>query len=326
MNLKKLILILLIINRSTKTIAMEQCSEQNYYDKLITNETNSLNLSTSINNLPNEIILIILEANIIDIIKEVIKNSDKDISIKHIYTAILNIEKFLKKTKLVNKIFYNLSTTCLNNFIRKNIAKYFAKDYIDLNVKDKEETLKNIITTVPFEETELWAAKLIITGTNPNLTVDEYNKTPLIFNLSKSNFPNLNKLIIRYKADINIKNESGWTPLMFAVYNNQKNIVKKLIKHKNLDINAQNVLGNTALIIACRKNYENIINLLLSHKKIAINIKNHEGHEAIMWAVYNKNNKIVKRLLKHKNSNVKNLNIIRSMLKSLIKLNSLIKA
>lgn len=84
------------------------------------------------------------------------------------------------------------------------------------------------------------------------------------------------KLLIKYGANINIKNSSGYTPLMEAVQSNAYSIVKLLLR-KKCDIDAQNNQGITALMMAAHDMEDIKMCKLLLQKGADFNIKNKFG-------------------------------------------------
>ena len=99
-------------------------------------------------------------------------------------------------------------------------------------------------------------------------------------------------LLLKYHADVNLKNNDGHTALMMVItlhrYRYSENMsVPKLLLHKQSDINLQDNRGFTALMIACIDTDDNtseyIIKFLLDNKA-DVNLKNNDGCTALTIA------------------------------------------
>lgn len=150
---------------------------------------------------------------------------------------------------------------------------------------------------------------------NLNKKYGALNTTLLHLAVSK-NYYKISKLLLKYKAKVNIKNISGDTPLFIAVYNNNLSLVRLLIKYQ-ANIHIRNNCRDFPLMLACRKvnfyssyfNYNRnpikIIKLLL---KKDINSRNNRGMTPLISCQYvpqddtravNYNLVVVKLLLKN---------------------------
>jgi len=83
-----------------------------------------------------------------------------------------------------------------------------------------------------------------------------YQETPLIY--SYKYYPESIKLLLEHNANPNICNYNGSTILMMAVADNNNSIVELLLKYK-VDINIKNNYGFTALNIAKQNKFNFMI-------------------------------------------------------------------
>ena len=114
-----------------------------------------------------------------------------------------------------------------------------------------------------------------------------------MFRAIEDNDINAVKLLLEYKADINIRNKYNDTALILASRYGHTEIVKLLLKA--VDVNIQNYYNNTALISASIKGHIEIVKLLLGAGAY-INIKGEQNKTAIEWASGEGHTEIVKLL------------------------------
>ncbi|MDA3885346.1 MAG: ankyrin repeat domain-containing protein [Candidatus Delongbacteria bacterium] len=134
-------------------------------------------------------------------------------------------------------------------------------------------------------------------------------RTPL-HNAISSNDVEVVKLLIKYKAPVNIQDEEGITPLILAIRNGSEEIVKVLLKN-GADVNLkENVLGQTPLHIAASKGYQDIVELLLENGS-EVNSGDNQGQNALYLATFHKNKNVVKSLLQ-KGADTKDLKSMNS--------------
>jgi len=146
--------------------------------------------------------------------------------------------------------------------------------------------------------------KILDEGQNPNIQTKISYYTPLMF-ACINNDVNLVKLLLKYKADPNIKNSSGSTSFMFACHNGNIEIIKLLLK-KYKNINDRNyVTSFTPLYIAIINpsidGYNKDITKLLLKSGADPNIKYIDDNTVLMAIYFNQKNSvdIIKLLLKY---------------------------
>lgn len=240
------------------------------------------NLSKSPNNIIN-----------IDTIKENMKNIiRKNIINNDFLHPLKSIDEYINSLLLTNKELY-LSKS---NLISK--AKLIAKELLKasslywpekkLTKEQLNQLLKNILEGHYTHQNEIKAAKLIILGANPNMTVHysgPFSKKyienlPILIMITKSGeFKNLLDLLMLYGANPNITNKYGITSLMMAAYQGKEDLVNKLLHYK-ANINAQSRSKRTALMWAAENDSNSDIVKLLLDKGAKITIKNKKNHTA----------------------------------------------
>ena len=123
------------------------------------------------------------------------------------------------------------------------------------------------------------------------------------------------KILLEAGADINIKNKDDFypdeindTPLIAAVRKYSLNITNLLLKNK-ANVNLKNKFGNTALWYAVDKDSKKFAESLIK-AGANLNIKNNKGWTVLMNAVYKNKLEMVKLLLEN-GANVGEKNPIR---------------
>jgi len=145
-------------------------------------------------------------------------------------------------------------------------------------------------------------------GVDPNL---KYNDEYLLIHASVNGNKNAVELLLKYKADINIRDTNGSTSLNCSITKNKFEIANMLIDH-DANIKIESKSGNTALGWACYiGNPQLVKRLILKHKKNelkeAINNKGSSGWNILYDACYSGNEEIIKTVLEMgADTNVKN--------------------
>ena len=230
-------------------------------------ETNSSMLLS----LPDELQLLILKSGLkITILENNILDVFNELSL-YLKNILLICQKYRGfKQDLIRKI----------NKRVKTYLQFFANDIvIDSQERqvDVDEKLASIIIGDYNIQDEIEAAKLIMSGANPNLFVRKecihshscimpiYDYIPiLVMFVQAGKFKKLINLLVYKQTNLNIRSTGGYTPLMSAIIKEDYNIIEYLISHQ-VDINAKNELQETALMIAIRMRNLTIVNLLLKN-------------------------------------------------------------
>lgn len=261
--------------------SMESNVHKRKYNNIIASDKNSTEVKKMIKldvdgllGLPVEIIISILYQGMEDIIKK------NDIfnpfeGIKNFLAMFYQINRYSRDIILENQNYL----TSLAKFIAK---QHFAQEYTNFSKKALNERLHEIVLGHINNKTQEEAAKLIISGANPDMliTYNEINldgvnsdsaqekyieRCPLIVYICKfSRFLKLLDLFKNYKVDINAKSYNGITALIAAINSGlSENIIAKLISLKP-NFNTQDNWGRKALSHAVSKNNSNIVKLLLN--------------------------------------------------------------
>ncbi|HZW60855.1 MAG TPA: endopeptidase La [Candidatus Babeliales bacterium] len=106
------------------------------------------------------------------------------------------------------------------------------------------------------------------------------------------------KILLNYKADVNLPNHLNDTPLKWAAYNGHLSTVKLLMRN-GAELEARDVEGNTALMDAAGKGHVHVVEYLIKQKADidAVNIRN---ESALAKAKKNKHPRVVALLRKNK--------------------------
>lgn len=227
-------------------------------------ETNSSMLLS----LPDELQLLILKSGLeITILENDILDVFNELSL-YLKNILLTCQKYRGfKQDLIKKI----------NKLVKTYLQFFANDIV-INSQERQvdvdEKLASIIIGDYNTQDEIKAAKLIMSGANPNLFVKKerihshscimpiYDYIPILVMIVQENkFQKLINLLVYKQANLNV-GSTGYTPLISAIIKGDYNIIGYLISHQ-VDINAKNELQETALMIAIRMRNPVLVNLLL---------------------------------------------------------------
>ncbi|MCK9544350.1 MAG: ankyrin repeat domain-containing protein [Novosphingobium sp.] len=238
-------------------------------------------------NLPNEILLIIIQY----VIESHIFNwnciTDWQIIKNEIITDLENI--FLTCIQLSEFRYHK-------KYIVNNI-KFFSKPKKDIFLKNRKiKTFKLFELLNRYNDDERYwydVINLIDNGADIN-TKDTYQYTALmsaVFHGHKI----ISQLLIERNADVNIKDDNNETALMIASINGNKEIAELLII-SGANINAKNDSnGYTALMMAAINNHKQIVELLINNGA-DINIEDNNNDTALFLAANQGNINIVELL------------------------------
>ena len=125
-------------------------------------------------------------------------------------------------------------------------------------------------------------ARLIAAGSEVNAR-DAAGWTALMHaNRRKSGFPEVVKLLIKHRADVNAAHKHGGTALMIAAYNCHPRAAKLLID-SGADVNAKDKSGWTPLICAAKGGSEPTVDLLIA-AGADVDAKDRFGKTALTYA------------------------------------------
>ncbi len=124
---------------------------------------------------------------------------------------------------------------------------------------------------------------------------DCYNTTPLIYALKFGKLESAELLLGYDNIDVNVIDNNGYTALMYAVYKGYRDVAELILQY-DPDVNIKYENQENILMQACFQNLENIIQDLLD-KGIDVNSKNNYGVTALIRACDVGNINIVKTLL-----------------------------
>ena len=104
------------------------------------------------------------------------------------------------------------------------------------------------------------------------------------------------RLLIKHKANVNARTDSGDTPLTLAAINKHDNVVHALSDY-NCEVYAKDKDAYTALLeLSCKRGYVHIVRTLLNEDKADVNARTHSGDTPLTLAVRHKHDNVVHAL------------------------------
>ncbi|WP_177764421.1 ankyrin repeat domain-containing protein [Flavobacterium sp. I3-2] len=156
---------------------------------------------------------------------------------------------------------------------------------------DNETILHNLVYNVPVEITELVLKK----GGNPNIANSRYGRNPSFY----ANSLETHQVLVKYGADINYQDESGWTA---AQMNMSINELLLFYIEEGLNIELKDIAGRTMLFETIFNRDEKNFNFLLE-KGANIDSVDNFGLSPLFYAIIGNNENILFTLLKNNASN-----------------------
>ena len=98
---------------------------------------------------------------------------------------------------------------------------------------------------------------------------------------------------------VEVKGQDGYTALHFSCRDGNVDIVRTLVKHK-ANVNAKTDSGDTPLTIAVRHKHDDVIHALLSDSQCSVDAKGQDGYTALQYSSRYGHVDIVWTLVKHK--------------------------
>jgi uncharacterized protein len=129
------------------------------------------------------------------------------------------------------------------------------------------------------------------------VNADYYGWTPLHLASNKGR-PAAVLVLLKYGADVNRKDSSGYSAMHKAAYDNYADVVKMLHLQGNADLNTQSHGGETALLVAVARNSVETVQYLLQHGANAT-IKDKYGTEALTLALQHNFTECIELLRQH---------------------------
>lgn len=133
------------------------------------------------------------------------------------------------------------------------------------------------------------------------------NGTPILIEALKKNNKDIVWLLIKKKADINVKADNGYTPLLIASWYGKKEFVEYFIKN-NAEINIKDKsTGYTPLLLLAGRGYCDLVALMIKYKA-NVDEQDNKGYTSLMKAAKNGQLEEVQILVKSgANINIKSI-------------------
>lgn len=201
------------------------------------------------------------------------------------------------------------SAVCCNGSI--NLFKMFVKDHKEECLTAKWNIFSPIHFASAFHNLEV-LTELIQCGVDVNLrTDDEFGWAPLMLAVGNDSQENIHdshgisierhistvQLLLKNKADINLRSKHDDTALSIACSKDKYNIVQILLNH-NADINVCDTEGRSSLYYASQNGHEGIVQLLLCNEA-DMNKCSKYGFSPLYAAIKNGCSNTVQTLIKH---------------------------
>ena len=104
------------------------------------------------------------------------------------------------------------------------------------------------------------------------------------------------RTLVKHKANVNARTDSGDTPLTLAARNKHDNVVHALLSDSQCLVDAKGQDGSTALHYSCRYGHVDIVRTLVNHKA-NVNARTDSGDTPLILAARNKHDNVVHALL-----------------------------
>jgi ankyrin repeat protein len=139
---------------------------------------------------------------------------------------------------------------------------------------------------------------LLSSGANPQIQEDKDDRTPLLMAAAKGDIESV-KLLLEYKALVDVQQLDGDTPLICAASEGYPSIVKLLLL-SGADAHIKDNLGWTALIWAATNGNEAVVELLIDDQLSSNESESEEDRTALLISASIGNTEIAKLLLRNK--------------------------
>ena len=106
------------------------------------------------------------------------------------------------------------------------------------------------------------------------------------------------KILVKCKANVNARTDSGDTPLTLAAINEHDNIVHALLSDYNCEVYAKDKDSYSALLhLSCARGYVGIVRTILNGHKSNVNARTDSGATSLMLAIEHGHDNVVHALL-----------------------------
>ena len=123
--------------------------------------------------------------------------------------------------------------------------------------------------------------------------------TPLMLATKHKQCNVVDALLSDSHCPVDAKGLDGYTALHYSCKHGHIDIVRTLVKHK-ANVNARTDSGDTPLIIAAVNNHDNIVHALLSDSQCSVSTNGENGYTALHYSCKHGHIDIVRTLVKHK--------------------------
>lgn len=182
-----------------------------------------------------------------------------------------------------------LAAFCIREF-KFDAFEFMIKHGYDLNKKmtSGRYPLGNFLLkkySAPYKTQVIKMTNILLKNGARVDSIDKYGNTPLHYAAANSRFPEVSKMLVAAKADINAVNFNKSTPLILACKRNNLQAAEYLARLKDINIEYADSRKFTALIHAILKSKPELVKLLLAHGA-RIDIKLKHGWSPLGTAVY----------------------------------------
>jgi ankyrin repeat protein len=129
-----------------------------------------------------------------------------------------------------------------------------------------------------------------------NVREDYHSATP-VFRAARSGYVGVVRILVKYNADINARDNNGQTPLHVASQYGLLDVVRFLLGH-GVDVNARNNNRSTPLHTASKRGILEVVSLLLE-RGADVGAEDNEGKTAFQLASAKGRNKVARLLSDH---------------------------
>ena len=162
------------------------------------------------------------------------------------------------------------------------LIEKLIREGVDVNQKDKDGITPLHSAVANERRTTRPIIALLKAGADINAQ-DSLGSTPLLYSLYSFGNSDYSRLLIEYKADVNIARNNGTTPLHEAAGQTNTDILKLLLE-KGADPNAVNDRGETPFMLAVRNAQDVDAVRLFIEKGANVHLVNKEGKSAAAQA------------------------------------------